>query len=667
MINPASFSVGVILGHIAGPAAGGLSRGTSALFNRGNTNQLPGVESIIHAYSTGFLSDELFTFGCRAHGVPLLNGPFKEDDGVSTERFVAYRHLWEAVFQSSYSVPSIETAVHGWQRGMIGNGAFDALMARNRADRKFWTMAAPVFLEWLGPQQISQAYNRGILTTDQFEQGIRKQGLLHSGQDIVIDKLRYSLPQSVELTQFAARGVWDTSYTDLTQAYSEMPAGLTTLFAASGFGKVTDGHNLGNADLDGRLWSEIAWAGHWSTLGLGFVNEAYHRLRPGRNNRYAEDGLTPNAFTIDDATMFAGKNGIPPGMRDAALAIGFRPIDRRALFWGYSSGDMPRTEAIDILRDNGLATVDANRYVQLLDARIDYGNAAPVRALEKGIVARTYRSGSEAYKVGTLTRTQYVTLLTTIGISLDAADTYADAIDSDIRTKKVERVLNAIKRDYLNGTMSQIDVLSTLPQTGISSERANDYVQEWSALRTLERRTASTEKIIAWLVKGLIPYQTALARLTNLGWSDPEAILYLAEAQLAIDKRNASIQAAAFRTAKSNAALIDKMLKDAQKQVKELQTELKRLTPVGRLIKWARQGTISAEYFSNRLSAMGFPDDIIAEYWQEVLKDGPLPASGKASKPVPSQPTGLADGGTSTPTSGPAQGVAQQSEQVAKL
>ena len=142
----------------------------------------------------------------------------------------------------------------------------------------------------------------------------------------------------------------------------------------------------------------------------------------------------------------------------------------------------------------------------------------------------------------------------------------------------------------------------------------------------------------------------------------------VAESELRLAKREQAQQAAALRTAKANAAAIEKLLKDARKQVTELETELKRLTPVGRLIKWARQGSISDIYFENRLAAMGYPKDIIAKYWQEVIKDGIIPPRVTKSKangtsagppaPSPVQPAPVpSEPGASSPPAEPATGT----------
>jgi hypothetical protein len=102
-------------------------------------------------------------------------------------------------------------------------------------------------------------------------------------------------------------------------------------------------------------------------------------------------------------------------------------------------------------------------------------------------------------------------------------------------------------------------------------------------------------------------------------------LAYLSESQLRLEKREQAIQTAALRSAKANAKLLERQIADAKKQVSQLQAELRRILPVGRLIKWARQGTVSEQYFQNYLEASGYPDDKIALYWQEVIKDGPIP------------------------------------------
>ena len=84
---------------------------------------------------------------------------------------------------------------------------------------------------------------------------------------------------------------------------------------------------------------------------------------------------------------------------------------------------------------------------------------------------------------------------------------------------------------------------------GVSQDRVAMYVQEWVWQRNDRQRIASTGEIIAALKAGLITPDLALARLVNIGWAAPSAMVELALAEH-------EIAAAAARASSAEASKI---------------------------------------------------------------------------------------------------------------
>jgi hypothetical protein len=579
-------------------------------------NELPDVGAIINCYNRGLLSDGLTQTVCGELGVVF---PQMDANG-----YPYLNSLWKAVAQSHLNVPSSSDVVRSRIQGLISDGLYNEMIKRSGGDKFSYSVLKPFYSSWMDESQLFTARNRKIITPDQFGIGLRRLGLDHDRLPEVYDTLRNALPQTGEILRYAAIGVLDDTFSQAMGLYDELPNGINDLFSANGHNRISDAIPGINLNIANRSLAEVAWAAHWSTLGVGVVNEMLHRFRADRVARYGADGLNVNEFTTQDARVWMKRNSIPPAMIDATIAAGYRPLDRRVLMVGFQTGEVQDNEARDILLDSGLNSRDADRFVDILHARVDYANAAPIRAIEHHAIAHTFQAASQSYRIGIIDRNAFITALTDMGVRADSASIHANAIDAELLAKRVEAVLKAIKRDYLGGTMDPFELSSILSQSGIAVDRQQQYIIEWQALRTLERRTASTEKILSWYVQGILTQDVAFLRLKNLGWSDVENLAHIAEASLKIAKREAAIQQAGFRNAKANAAQIDRLKRQAEQQVLQHQAELRRLTPVGRLIKWYRQGTISEVYFENRLRSMGFPDEQIHEYFIEAQKDGTI-------------------------------------------
>jgi hypothetical protein len=138
--------------------------------------------------------------------------------------------------------------------------------------------------------------------------------------------------------------------------------------------------------------------------------------------------------------------------------------------------------------------------------------------------------------------------------------------------------------------------------------------------------------------EGLLSPEQARARLLTLGYDDPDALLLLREADLSIRKTQAKALASADKQRAAQIRAQERAVKEAQAVKDKAQAKLKRLTPIAKLTKWLSRGIASEGYVRDRMSAMGYPDDVINEYIAEAglppKKSGKAtPANGQAGTP----------------------------------
>jgi hypothetical protein len=363
------------------------------------------------------------------------------------------------------------------------------------------------------------------------------------------------------------------------------------------------------------------------------------------------------AFTPDDLNALLRYNNIPPSFRDKTLALSYRPISLRFLRVLIAHAQFSEKQVEQNLRMLGLFPEAAKRMAHAIVLDVQ-DRLNPVRSYEVGYPKRFVQATLRAYQCGTIDRPKAFDRMSSTGLSDSAINVYLNSVDSDIKCKLVSGVIGVTKKDYMDGAVTLLQARQILASIGIAQARSEDYIGQWQVERTLTVKMAGTGQLLGWYAQGIIDYGTLLLRLQNLGWIQPDLLAFMAEGEQKLQKRQAALQAAALRSAQANARAIQKLLAEAKKQQAELVAELKRLQPVGRLIKWARQGSISEIYFENSLRAQEYPPEIIARYWQEVLKDGPLPAT-KRSKPSKGDALLAAAIGASPETTGQTEGTAQ--------
>ena len=118
--------------------------------------------------------------------------------------------------------------------------------------------------------------------------------------------------------------------------------------------------------------------------------------------------------------------------------------------------------------------------------------------------------------------------------------------------------------------------------------------------------------------EGLLDYNSAVARLQNLGWTDPDMTVLLAESRNKLQVREEKMITAAQRTKQAQQKQALKDIQDARKQIKALQHEARAVASVKTLQGWYVECLLSEEDFRAALTERGYVDRLIGEYLAEA-------------------------------------------------
>lgn len=567
-------------------------------------------------------------------------------------------------------IPEMSAVIHAYMGGTVDERLIRCWSAMHGYD---WdTLFPAIYAERRKPEpgELAEIRNREYITEDKYDEQLRMLGFLSDSERAGIRALKYNVPGPSDLVRFAVRHVFEPDLLEKFGFNDERDRGAFRLDAyhhtagldypifsgplkavvesVTGIASDALAADYTARGLPEPTWAHAHWWAHWIIPPQSWAADARFRLDPTRDVSLEPDWMKGIKFTEQDYNDLLRMNDYPPYFRDKMFALSYRPPQMRFIRVMLAQDQFTEDQVIDSLKRLGMMPEVARLFARAIVLDVADKNN-PVRGLEHNRENRVFRSIIKAYKIGTLTYEQAFALCREIGLKSDTTEIYLKATDSDLRADAVSRAIRVIKRDYFEGAIDQLTAGQLLARITLAPARIEQLTTEWQLERGLTVKMASTEKLISWYSQGIIDQASLQLRLTNLGWYSPDLLAYLAESELRLQKRESTQRAAGLKSAKANAALIEKLLRDVRKQEKELATELRRLTPVGTLIKWARQGSVSEIYFENRLEAMGYPPEQIAQYWQEVLKDGPIPDK-SAKYTVPSQGTIIAPEGPSTQT-----------------
>lgn len=411
--------------------------------------------------------------------------------------------------------------------------------------------------------------------------------------------------------------------------------------------------------------------------------EEINRLRQAAGQN-ADEALRP--FSEDDYRAILRANGYPepyiswtiatayqlPSIRRLQQGLYYRTIDRTYveniyLQQGYRPSDAviaARTdEAVVDDRRNQLARQVANRYtrtaidghlktyslgnITLEDARhalesigVSAGMATALLQQAKQLapalqeykivtrtIEQTLADTESLYEIGAISDAEASARIGQLGLSAETRKTILNRISLKVRLSVARAGVAAVRTDFRSGVLSSADAVTKLMGFGITPQRAATYTQEWALQLSDVRRRLTTGQILQMVKDGLLTADLADVRLRNLGWSQPDALLLLADVEHKVAATAAKAQqAAAVKTSKAAAQAVSQIEKTHKQAVGALKTQAGQAT----LSKWLKDGLITESEFYTLMEARGYGLPYIERYAQAALAP-PQPKAPKTS------------------------------------
>lgn len=602
---------------------------------------LPGPAEIMNCFRREFIGADIAKYGLSAQGVNL---GWKLEDHHQRNANV----LWQAVYQSTQDLPSVSFIMEVAGRGYFDDRPLDLGSAITRAggNADLWRGYIDTFYEFPSVGDLIEARNRDFINDARFDESLKRNGFGHAWTRELYNKMRDRLPGASDLIHFAVKEAFSVDIANTLRLYDEFPEVITPYMEGQGLGWNLDFQIVANGNQRQASVADLFWAAHWQPISLGQAISMFHIYRPNRMPRYAAAGINVVPFGIEDVRQWARINDYPPTVRDQLVGLSFTPLRlvdiRHALTLNYRffndptfSQNIPaatrqniaswdRQWGIEQFRDRGVLPEDAAAQVDMVITEAILQLEGPSKSLIRGATRAAFRSTLKAYRTGLLSIADATTALRRIGLSFPAISTYLAAEDAERQITFINAAMRALRRAYLSGIIGFERALAGLREAGIPEVRATEEIVVWQSEFNLNRRQATTQKILSWVAQGLMTAADARQRLINLGWSNPDLALHLAEAQgKALVLRARAIRAADMDRRRRTAEL-DKIRREQIRNVNSIQQALRRSTPVATLQRWLRKGQITQPTFIARLVQMGYDPATAAQYAKDATELVPV-------------------------------------------
>lgn len=491
-------------------------------------------------------------------------------------------------------------------------------------------------------QQATDLMRRGFYHIGRFREVLARNGI--TLPDDVMDsfELLKNLPNPSDVVQMAVKDAWDPAVVAKFRYDEDFPQEFQYWMGKLGYGWQEDVTLADGTVIPGETWAKLMWRSHWRNVSPAQAYQMQQRLAPDVAWRWQAlfPGVLP--WNQGDTMDLLKVNDYAPAFRDRLAAIayghlGVRVVKRISGFAGvpvifeqikrYDVGNPAPTQESTIkafgeyqARDQGLAPDDAKLYGDLVQLEYikERDKVHTVRRLKLDEKAALQQL--ELYRYGLKLRNATVRTLTDDFSWKEATAQLATTdIDTDERIKCYKLLYTRCRSDYFGGILTRNDAANRLMSAGVDEQVAETNVKCWAMNFTWKRRQLTTDQILSLHCKGLLDYNAAKLRLTNIGWDNPEDVLLLASAQLCIINSQTKAFKQAQLAKKQQAAALAKLIHQQQLAIKAQQKQLEKMTPVSLLDKLAKQGEIGYPWYKSRMTAMGYDASSILLRWESMF------------------------------------------------
>jgi hypothetical protein len=576
-------------------------------------------------------------------------------------------------------IPGFGDVIDMYVRGIIGEGEAKCLIQLNGGVWDLWNTVASSQHILLSPDDAIEWVRRNDLPMSIVYDSLRWVGIVDSDIQEAIRGLYDQLPTVSDILHFQQRNVHDTKYVQDFRLMQDFEEKFWPRYGkqlrAQGILKTT---------------AEDHYAAHWVNPAPQQLLEMVYRLREG-------NPTSPLIFTPTDYERVLAEQDVAPYFRERFNAIKYqvpaisyiKEMYRQDVITadtlkgihqdlGYSAQISDAFVKIDDIQKRRIraqqthgwttktandawliGTIDDGQHTTIFEvleytpeeaqaareaSRVEFNKQVFVRARSRAL-STTIVAIRKGIRVGTIQQIDAIELLQAAGWPEEYAVSLAQQERIDADTDHVKEVVTAIRKAYLRGEIDENAAIQSLQSIGIYSDQIDRYIALWKIQNTPNRKRRTAQQITNDIAGGLMSAEEGLARLIALGYSQPDSMLFLADAQGKQAQRAARESSRQAHIRKSRDLQIAAEVRSVRRQERELVAKLRMLTPPNKLQKWAALGEVGRARFFSLMRAMGYDDLDIQRWWTEACAKKSAKCAETGTLDNGSQASGTSQGG----------------------
>jgi hypothetical protein len=452
-------------------------------------NEFPTPESILNAYTRGFLGEKSSSALLRVQGVSWGSA------GLHNE----FSYYWEGIRRSQEHQLGLAGILRLWQRGdMLPDEVADRLSRSGIHDPLTQELVKMLAVQPLPAPLLMDAVNRGLYGWQDVVPWLKEQGYVRPTDLAVLDQLRQWKPGVGDVMQWIARRIPNLDHVAKGQL-------------SDGFAELVNPYFrqlLRNNGVDDAL-ALAAWQAHWGWVTEGEAFQLSKILRPERLHRYQAliPGIAP--FGQADLATALRLGGKAPGVHPWLAALQVTPIGIRQVDRVFEAGVWTKDELVARFRDLGFLPEDAQALADTEEIRRRRTLAATGQGFTPAEVKKLYLCGG-------LSEREAKDEMSYLGFRPDESSQLILRADLEfwcqIRAKRIE----VVHKSLLHGELSELQAQGRLAELGVPPNRAEQFLALWREELAAEQKQFGFLKLVDWFKRGLLSLVELEQRLDNL-------------------------------------------------------------------------------------------------------------------------------------------------------
>jgi len=563
---------------------------------------MPEEGMLTNAYLFGGLDGALYYRGLGHQNI------FAGDVGQTPQQKITSQVIANYLYAQAPKL-TIDQVYYAYYSGIIDNNTFKDLMKYYKVpDNNILAMMDISYAKFDMDTLINNYYRGYSTKTSTIDRIRRVHGCYEDDATKILNSTQF-IPPPTDMLRFLVRDVFDVKAQDrlgLRDEYDSIASSLPWLKALG----ISENTTLGDGNQAQPLNVPLAyWIAHWTLMSPQQAYESYHRFRSNRLDRYKAMVPDIKEFTFSDLTGLLKSNDYVPTQRSWLAGISFRQLGRIDLRRLFNDGIISSEELREQYRDNGYVDADVDLLMQWSVKQRDEKKRKDKEQESKDNWGKAIEETFKSYEVGAIDRTSAYESVVNMGMDEQIAEGRLVAIDLHIQRERVAAYVKMVKGEFFLGLYDGLSAYVELVAGGLTDIRANNYVILWQRQLSRPRRLVSIQTVIKWLTDGFISFADAKTRLSNLGLSNEDTTLYLAAANMDIQKQ---VLIEETKLAKSQQAQAEKA-KQLEKELRQAKrtaiTELKAYSSISQMGKWVQQGQMTLTEAVDRMTFMEIPQE----------------------------------------------------------